>query len=196
MNERTSNYLIWGIAICCVILAISHVPNKHSLNSTNQEIHQVNNQLAHTNTQSLGETTINGTFNVTNSENKAQKKLHDALATALGGIHSNNDWSQQKSKLQDALGSSLTKKLKAVNQDPNSRNWIIKNNNGVDITFGQVKDPEEVPVTAIAYTDQSVGKVKYVITMDYNLKHQSVMNYQLKVLSNTLNERVGNNSDD
>ncbi|MBB1095478.1 hypothetical protein LTY36_07895 [Limosilactobacillus agrestis] len=173
------NILLWIIAILCVIATVLSIPSQKQLNYYKDQLRITNNQINKVEQHEANKLSINDSFNYYSAEITASKKLQEGLSKVVGGIHSNDDWNANKAQIEEDLGPKLAEQLKVYNVDPNTKEWLLKENNGVEIGYGKVKVNNQVPVIAVvSFKTMDNQSAVYLIKMNYDLKNEKVLNYQ------------------
>lgn len=183
MRKMSPNILLWIIAILCVIATVLSIPSQKQLNYYKDQLRITNNQINKVEQNEANKLSINDSFNYYSAEITASKKLQEGLSKVVGGIHSNDDWNANKAQIEEDLGPKLAEQLKVYNVDPNTKEWLFKENNGVEIGYGKVKVNNQVPVIAVAsfktmFKTMDNQSAVYLIKMNYDLKNEKVLNYQ------------------
>ena len=183
MRKMSPNILLWIIAILCVIATVLSIPSQKQLNYYKDQLRITNNQINKVEQNEANKLSINDSFNYYSAEITASKKLQEGLSKVVGGIHSNDDWNANKTQIEEDLGPKLAEQLKVYNVDPNTKEWLFKENNGVEIGYGKVKVNNQVPVIAVAsfktmFKTMDNQSAVYLIKMNYDLKNEKVLNYQ------------------
>lgn len=179
MRKMSSNILLWIIAILCVIATVLSIPSQKQLNYYKDQLRITNNQINKVEQHEANKLSINDSFNYYSAEITASKKLQEGLSKVVGGIHSNDDWNANKTQIEEDLGPKLAEQLKVYNIDPNTKEWLFKENNGVEIGYGKVKVNNQVPVIAVvSFKTMDNQSAVYLIKMNYDLKNEKILNYQ------------------
>lgn len=179
MRRMSPNTLLWIIAIMCVIATALSIPSQKQLNHYKNQLRITNNQINEAEQHEADKLSINDSFNYYSAEITASKKLQEGLSKVVGGIHSNDDWNANKTQIEEELGPKLAKQLKTYSVDPNTKEWLFKENNGVEIGYGKVKANNQVPVIAVvSFKTMDNQSAVYLIKMNYDLQNEKVLNYQ------------------
>ena len=179
MRKMSPNILLWIIAILCVIATVLSIPSQKQLNYYKDQLRITNNRINKVEQNEVNKLSINDSFNYYSAEITASKKLQEGLSKVVGGIHSNDDWNANKTQIEEDLGPKLAEQLKVYNVDPNTKEWLFKENNGVEIGYGKVKVNNQVPVTAVvSFKTMDNQSAVYLIKMNYDLQNEKVLNYQ------------------
>lgn len=177
MNKSNSSYLLWLIAILCVIAAVISIPSKKELNHYQQQLTEAKQQTR--NLRNDKAPIVDNQFNEYRSEQESSRRLADGIKIAVGGIHSDNDLNNNKEQLITSLGKNLANTLVSYSKDPNTGDWIIKQNDGVDVAFGKMSKSHHIPVIVVTkFTMESNDQATYLIKINYDLEQQKVISSQ------------------
>lgn len=195
MRKMSPNILLWIIAILCIITTVLSIPSQKQLNYYKDQLKITNNQINKVEQHEANKLSINDSFNYHSAEITASKKLQEGLSMIVGGLHSNDDWNANKAQIEEDLGPKLAEQLKVYNVDPNTKEWLFKENNGVEIGYGKVKTNNQVPVIAVvSFKTNDNQSAVYLIRMNYDLQNGKVLNYQKikPVTKQVMNIKGGN----
>lgn len=140
---------------------------------------------------------VDSNFDLQNAEQKAQQRITEGVSLALGGIHSQQDFEQNKSKLEADLGSRLANELVDYSKDHNTNQYISAKNNNVTVAFNKVGNPSHAGINVSTEFERQDGTKKYVlITGDYNLETGKFIDYEVSHLSKqpTTHSTAGGNN--
>lgn len=191
---KKNEIVLWAVAILCAVLAVVNIPNTTKLKTVNAQIRQTQLKKKAVATQTAMNSPYSNEFDLKSAEQHAEATLKSAIAKELGDLHSRKDYQANKKQLQAALGKQLTTELINLNEDPNTKKWIITKNDATMVAFGNADNINKVPVYITTEFEQQDGTKKlYLITLNYDLENLSVNSYQIQVITTNGGNQDGTN---
>lgn len=191
---KKNEIVLWAVAILCAVLAVVNIPNTTKLKTVNAQIRQTQLKKKAVATQTAMNSPYSNEFDLKSAEQHAEATLKGAIAKELGDLHSRKDYQANKKQLQAALGKQLTTELINLNEDPNTKKWVITKNDATMVTFGNADNINKVPVYITTEFEQQDGTKKlYLITLNYDLENLSVNSYQIQVITTNGGNQDGTN---
>ena len=180
-GNKKMNWILWGIAIVCTLLAVMIIPNKKELNHNRNEITSVNSQINQDNEVNNNySTNSQKSVNVKDAEQQAGKSLTEGVSLALGGIHSTDDLKNNQNKLQQDLGKQLEKALIKHGKSHNTNDFLVEKSDSVSIGFGDATNPANVNYNIVTTYDLQGNSTQYLmISGTYNLETMKVNSFTL-----------------
>ncbi len=184
INRRVTNVplLVWLAAIAMAIIAIASFPHKEKLTQTNQRIASTTTKIKKTTGHTASSATSPDNYS---EEQSVAQSMHDNVALAYGGIHSDSDLKSHQKQLHQVLGKRLTDQLIKYGRDVNSHEYTFTKNKDVVVSFGKATNSGQmVPVTILATAvDKDNNDVNCLVTMKYDMEGHRIVNYQFAPLS-------------
>ena len=191
---KKNEIVLWAVAILCAVLAVVNIPNTTKLKTVNAQIRQTQLKKKAVATQTAMNSPYSNEFDLKSAEQHAEATLKSAIAKELGDLHSRKDYQANKKQLQAALGKQLTTELVNLNEDPNTKKWVITKNDATMVAFGNADNINKVPVYITTEFEQQDGTKKlYLITLNYDLENLSVNSYQIQVITTNGGNQDGTN---
>mgnify|MGYP000917085821 FL=1 len=191
---KKNEIVLWAVAILCAVLAVVNIPNTAKLKTVNAQIRQTQLKKKAVATQTAMKSPYSNEFDLKSAEQHAEATLKGAIAKELGDLHSRKDYQANKKQLQAALGKQLTTELVNLNEDPNTKKWVITKNDATMVAFGNADNINKVPVYITTEFEQQDGTKKlYLITLNYDLENLSVNSYQIQVITTNGGNQDGTN---
>lgn len=191
---KKNEIVLWAVAILCAVLAVVNIPNTTKLKTVNAQIRQTQLKKKAVATQTAMNSPYSNEFDLKSAEQHAEATLKSAIAKELGDLHSRKDYQANKKQLQAALGKQLTTELINLNEDPNTKKWVITKNDATMVAFGNADNINKVPVYITTEFEQQDGTKKlYLITLNYDLENLSVNSYQIQVITTNGGNQDGTN---
>lgn len=183
---KKNEIVLWAVAILCAVLAVVNIPNTTKLKTVNAQIWQTQLKKKAVATQTAMNSPYSNEFDLKSAEQHAEPTLKGAIAKELGDLHSRKNYQANKKQLQAALGKQLTTELINLNEDPNTKKWVITKNDATMVVFGNADNINKVPVYITTEFEQQDGTKKlYLITLNYDLENLSVNSYQIHVITSS-----------
>ena len=181
---KKNEIVLWAVAILCAVLVVVSIPDTTKLKTVNAQIRQTQLKKKAVATQVAMNSPYSNEFDLKSAEQHAETTLKGAIAKELGDLHSKKDYQANKKQLQAALGTQLTTELVNLNEDPNTKKWVITKNDATMVAFGNADNINKVPVYVTTEFEQQDGAKKlYLITLNYDLENLSVNSYQIHVIT-------------
>lgn len=181
---KKNEIVLWAVAILCAILVVVSIPDTTKLKTVNAQIRQTQLKKKAVATQTAMNSPYSNEFDLKSAEQHAETTLKGAIAKELGDLHSKKDYQANKKQLQAALGKQLTTELVNLNEDPNTKKWVITKNDATMVAFGNADNINKVPAYITTEFEQQDGTKKlYLITLNYDLENLSVNSYQIHVIT-------------
>lgn len=191
---KKNEIVLWAVAILCAVLAVVNIPNTTKLKTVNAQIRQTQLKKKAVATQTAMNSPYSNEFDLKSAEQHSEATLKGAIAKELGDLHSRKDYQANKKQLQAALGKQLTTELINLNEDPNTKKWVITKNDATMVVFGNADNINKVPVYITTEFEQQDGTKKlYLITLNYDLENLSVNSYQIQVITTNGGNQDGTN---
>lgn len=191
---KKNEIVLWAVAILCAVLAVVNIPNTTKLKTVNAQIRQTQLKKKAVATQTAMNSPYSNEFDLKSAEQHSEATLKGAIAKELGDLHSRKDYQANKKQLQAALGKQLTTELINLNEDPNTKKWVITKNDATMVALGNADNINKVPVYITTEFEQQDGTKKlYLITLNYDLENLSVNSYQIQVITTNGGNQDGTN---
>lgn len=170
MTELKETRILYWIAFLCLLFGFLAWPSNKKLNQEQAKLDSTNKAINKYQTQTTN-VTFDKEFDLQKNEQKAQQMITDGVGLALGGIHSQDDFNLNKSKLEAELGTKLMNDLIDYSKDHNTHQYISAKNDNVTIGFSDVSNPCNAKIEISTEFERLDGTKKYVlIEGHYNLK--------------------------
>ena len=179
---KKNEIVLWAVVILFAVLVVVSIPDTTKLKTVNAQIRQTQLKKKAVATQAAMNSPYSNEFDL----KSAETTLKGAIAKELGDLHSKKDYQANKKQLQAALGKQLTTELVNLNEDPNTKKWVITKNDATMVAFGNADNINKVPVYVTTEFEQQDGTKKlYLITLNYDLENLSVNSYQIHVITSS-----------
>lgn len=173
---KKNEIVLWAVAILCAVLVVVSIPDTTKLKTVNAQIRQTQLKKKAVATQAAMNSPYSNEFDLKSAEQHAETTLKGAIAKELGDLHSKKDYQANKKQ--------LTTELVNLNEDPNTKKWVITKNDATMVAFGNADNINKVPVYITTEFEQQDGTKKlYLITLNYDLENLSVNSYQIHVIT-------------
>lgn len=183
---KKNEIVLWAVAILFAVLVVVSIPDTTKLKTVNAQIRQTQLKKKAVATQAAMNSPYSNEFDLKSAEQHAETTLKGAIAKELGDLHSKKDYQANKKQLQAALGKQLTTELVNLNEDPNTKKWVITKNDATMVAFGNADNINKVLVYVTTEFEQQDGTKKlYLITLNYDLENLSVNSYQIHVITSS-----------
>lgn len=170
MTELKETRILYWIAFLCLLFGFLAWPSNKKLNQEQAKLDSTNKAINKYQTQTTN-VTFDKEFDLQKNEQKAQQMITDGVGLALGGIHSQDDFNLNKSKLEAELGTKLMNDLIDYSKDHNTHQYISAKNDNITIGFSDVSNPCNAKIEISTEFERLDGTKKYVlIEGHYNLK--------------------------
>lgn len=179
METNKQTWLLWVLAIVAVVLAVITWPSHKQLTAEQTELATVNRKIKNVKRDARRQSAVNQSFDTLKAERTATTKLQETLALGFGGIHSDDDFKANESKMIKVLGTNFVKRIMDMN-DGDSAWGVYQANKQVTISFEKANSKHVVPVIATVTATTATNKEdNELIKMNYDLKKQEVLSYSI-----------------
>lgn len=189
--------ILYYIALFVLLLGFLLWPSNKKVEQAQTKLDSTNESINKYREEATNSSFTNSDFDLQQAEQQAQHQITDGVSLALGGIHSEADFKQNKAKLEQELGNKLMTNLISYSKDRDTNQFITPKNDNVTVGFSNVNNPSNVDVNISTEFERQDGTKKYVLIEGrYNLKAGKFINTSINYLAKqptTYSTQGGNN---